>query len=147
MLLVIDNCEHVISSVEAITVALLQSCPGLAVLATSRERLAVAGEAVYPLAPLPVPSAVDLFLQRVGTSPSRATDEQLALVAAICRRLDGIPRSSSPRRAKSIPSWAVLSENDLVIPLAEQQFMYERAKSKITRVEAGHTALISHTRI
>ncbi len=45
---------------------------------------------------------------------------------------------------KSIPSWAVLSETDLVIPPAEQQFMYERAKSKITRVAAGHTALISH---
>ena len=38
----------------------------------------------------------------------------------------------------------MLSETDLVIPPAEQQFMYERAKSKITRVAAGHTALISH---
>ena len=48
---------------------------------------------------------------------------------------------------KSIPSWAVLSDRDLVIPPAEQQFMYERAKSTITRVEAGHTALISHPEI
>jgi len=48
---------------------------------------------------------------------------------------------------KTIPSWAVLSESDLVIPPAEQQFMYERAKSKITRVDAGHTALISHPEV
>jgi pimeloyl-ACP methyl ester carboxylesterase len=48
---------------------------------------------------------------------------------------------------KSIPSWAVLFERDLVIPPAEQLFMYERAKSKITRVEAGHTALISHPEV
>jgi pimeloyl-ACP methyl ester carboxylesterase len=45
---------------------------------------------------------------------------------------------------KTIPSWAVLSSADLVIPPEEQQFMYERAKSKITRVDAGHTALVSH---
>jgi pimeloyl-ACP methyl ester carboxylesterase len=45
---------------------------------------------------------------------------------------------------KSIPSWAVLSTQDLVIPPDEQQFMYDRAKAKITRVEAGHTALVSH---
>jgi pimeloyl-ACP methyl ester carboxylesterase len=45
---------------------------------------------------------------------------------------------------KTIPSWAVLSAADLVIPPDEQQFMYQRAKSKITRVDAGHTALVSH---
>ena len=45
---------------------------------------------------------------------------------------------------KTIPSWAVLSDGDLVIPPDEQQFMYQRAKSKITHVAAGHTALVSH---
>jgi pimeloyl-ACP methyl ester carboxylesterase len=45
---------------------------------------------------------------------------------------------------KTIPSWAVLSANDLVIPPDEQQFMYGRIKAKITRVDAGHTALVSH---
>jgi pimeloyl-ACP methyl ester carboxylesterase len=48
---------------------------------------------------------------------------------------------------KRVPSWAVLSATDLVIPPAEQQFMYDRAKSKITRVEAGHTALVSHPEV
>jgi predicted ATPase/transcriptional regulator with XRE-family HTH domain len=91
MLLVIDNCEHVISAVEAVTVVLVQACPRLAVLATSRERLGVAGEAAYRLAPLPAPSAVDLFVQRSGASLSRTSGEPLELVAAICRRLDGIP--------------------------------------------------------
>ncbi|HEY3674979.1 MAG TPA: alpha/beta hydrolase [Candidatus Tumulicola sp.] len=45
---------------------------------------------------------------------------------------------------KTIPSWAVLSANDLVIPPDEQQFMYGRIKAKVTRVDAGHTALVSH---
>jgi pimeloyl-ACP methyl ester carboxylesterase len=45
---------------------------------------------------------------------------------------------------KSIPSWAVLSTEDLVIPPDEQQYMYDRAKAKITPVAAGHTALVSH---
>lgn len=48
---------------------------------------------------------------------------------------------------KTIPSWAVLSETDLVIPPTEQRFMYERAKSKITPVDAGHTALVSHPEV
>jgi pimeloyl-ACP methyl ester carboxylesterase len=48
---------------------------------------------------------------------------------------------------KSIPSWAVLSDEDLVIPPAEQQFMYQRAKSVISHVRAGHTALISHPEV
>ena len=91
MLLVIDNCEHVISAVEAITAALANSCPQLKVLATSRERLAAADETVYRLAPLPVPNAVDLFVQRSAISLARANVEQLALIGAICRRLDGIP--------------------------------------------------------
>jgi pimeloyl-ACP methyl ester carboxylesterase len=45
---------------------------------------------------------------------------------------------------KTIPSWAVLSANDLVIPPDEQQFMFGRIKAKVTHVDAGHTALISH---
>jgi pimeloyl-ACP methyl ester carboxylesterase len=45
---------------------------------------------------------------------------------------------------KTIPSWAVLSENDLVIPPDEQRFMYGRIKAKVTGVAAGHTALVSH---
>ncbi len=45
---------------------------------------------------------------------------------------------------KTIPSWAVLSAADLVIPPDEQQFMYQRAHSKVTSVDAGHTALVSH---
>ena len=89
MLLVIDNCEHLITAVEAVTMHLLRSCPRLAVLATSRERLGIAGEAVYRLAPLPAPAAVDLFEDRAGFS--RPEDEQRAIVAEICRKLDGIP--------------------------------------------------------
>jgi predicted ATPase/DNA-binding XRE family transcriptional regulator len=91
LLLVIDNCEHVIAGAGAVIAELLGSCPHLAVLATSRERLGIAGESVYRLAPLPVAPAAELFLQRAEIDADRANDEQLAAAAAICRRLDGIP--------------------------------------------------------
>jgi len=91
LLLVIDNCEQVVAGAGAVIADLLGSCPLVAVLATSRERLGVAGESVYRLAPLPGAPALELFAQRAEIDADRATAEQLAAAAAICRRLDGIP--------------------------------------------------------
>ena len=104
-LLVIDNCEHVIDSASKAAAALLSACPYLAVLATSRRPLTVAEEAVYQLPSLAVPdllteaprdvrsySAVGLFLDRAASSGSAPLDDsKVAVVADICRRLDGIP--------------------------------------------------------
>jgi predicted ATPase/transcriptional regulator with XRE-family HTH domain len=109
MLLVIDNCEHLLAAVEAVTVDLLRSCPRLAVLATSRERLGSPGEAVYRLAPLPMSTAVDLFVQRAGLS--RASGEQLAIAAEICRKLDGIPLALELAAAR-VPVFGLTSLRD-----------------------------------
>jgi predicted ATPase/DNA-binding winged helix-turn-helix (wHTH) protein len=106
ILLVLDNCEHLISAAAAFVETLLRVCPSILILATSREPLRVEGEYVYRLAPLDVPSsnatdpqsiyasaAVELFVDRMRAAGSIVTlsASQSQDLATICRRLDGIP--------------------------------------------------------
>ncbi len=103
LLLVLDNCEHVVSACAQLTAGLLQRCPQLRILATSRERLQVTGEVVRKLEPLAVPSsaagtdeihraeAVQMFVARAEAHGVRPAAERLAQVSRICRQLDGIP--------------------------------------------------------
>ncbi|HXM05841.1 MAG TPA: hypothetical protein VN936_00190, partial [Candidatus Acidoferrum sp.] len=106
MLLVFDNCEHLVADVSAAADTLLALCPNITILGTSREPLNIAGEYVYRLPPLPLPenaskrvddaqayAAVDLFVQRAeAADPSAVFDaENLGAVVNIVRRLDGIP--------------------------------------------------------
>jgi predicted ATPase/DNA-binding SARP family transcriptional activator len=107
MLLILDNCEHLIGQAAKLTARLLQAAPELRILVTSREPLMLAGEVVWAVPPLELPglaadpqptalaqfSAVQLFVTRAGTSaPGFRLDESNAqAVAALCRRLDGIP--------------------------------------------------------
>jgi predicted ATPase len=106
LLLVLDNCEHLIEAAATLAETLLAYCPHITILATSRETLRIAGEHVYRVPPLEVPapgwdepehilqySAVELFIARTnaldaGFSP-RA--DELPSIGAICRHLDGIP--------------------------------------------------------
>ncbi len=104
-LLVLDTCEHLVDACAAAAHRLLRSCPALAVLATSRQPLAVAGEVAWPVPPLGVPSAeasladvgeaeaVRLFCDRArAVRPGFDLDRSNASdVAAICRILDGLP--------------------------------------------------------
>lgn len=102
LLLVLDNAEHLVSACAALAAALLESCPELRVLATSREALGVAGEARYHVPSLDLPESDDpkavaaseaaqLFAARAA-APNFALDVAAApLVAAVCRQLDGIP--------------------------------------------------------
>ena len=105
LVLVLDNCEHLVDSVGRLAEGLLRDCPGVRVLATSREALGVAGEQVWPLTSLDLPpraptfdavaasEAVQLFVERArAVQPGFVLDESNAeAVAEICRRLDGIP--------------------------------------------------------
>ncbi|MFD0902438.1 BTAD domain-containing putative transcriptional regulator [Actinomadura sediminis] len=89
-LLVLDNCEHVLDAAASLAGELLGACPGLRVLATSRERLGVDGEALCPVPPLDEPAAVRLFAERAAAArPGFTADD--AAVGAVCRRLDGLP--------------------------------------------------------
>ncbi|WP_338676311.1 BTAD domain-containing putative transcriptional regulator [Streptomyces sp. SCSIO 30461] len=95
MLLVLDNCEHLVAAVAALCERLLEQCPGLTVLATSREPLGVPGEVVRPVGPLPAPMAMRLLADRgAAANPGfriDADDDTAAAAAEICRRLDGLP--------------------------------------------------------
>ncbi|MEV1046744.1 BTAD domain-containing putative transcriptional regulator [Streptomyces sp. NPDC049916] len=95
MLLLLDNCEHVVGAAAALADHLLAHCPQLTVLATSREPLGVPGEFVRPVEPLPDPMALRLLAERgAAARPGFRTDtdeETAAACAEICRRLDGLP--------------------------------------------------------
>ena len=105
-LLVLDNCEHLIAPVARLVAAILQGCPDVSFLCTSRERLAVGNEAVYRLPSLEVPrpsptslkqareyAGVELFVQRATASDREVafSDASAEGIAEICRRLDGMP--------------------------------------------------------
>ena len=103
MLLVLDNCEHVLDGIRPLVESLLRGCPRLVVLATSRTRLGAEGEHVRPVAPLPVPQpsarsdpttpAVALFAERArAVRPDLSLDgDNLGTIVDICRQLDGLP--------------------------------------------------------
>jgi predicted ATPase/class 3 adenylate cyclase len=107
LLLLLDNCEHLIEAAAGLAEQLLGTCRSLQVLATSREALGIQGEATYPVPSLAMPETLDhldveavaaaeavrLFVERaVTTLPSFRLDESnAASVVEICRRLDGIP--------------------------------------------------------
>ncbi|MFF7476260.1 BTAD domain-containing putative transcriptional regulator [Streptomyces sp. NPDC008092] len=94
-LLILDNCEHVIEAAAALAETLLTHCPGLTVLATSREPLGVPGESVRPVEPLAPEQAHRLFEERAAAvrpaTGTGAAPSDPAAVDEICRRLDGLP--------------------------------------------------------
>jgi predicted ATPase/DNA-binding winged helix-turn-helix (wHTH) protein len=105
LLLVLDNCEHVIEAAAKLAQMIVRMCSRTTILATSREILKIEGEHVYRVPPLDVPpqheepdhisghSAVQLFIAttRAWCSDFSPNGESLSAIAAICRRLDGIP--------------------------------------------------------
>ncbi|MCJ7438733.1 MAG: adenylate/guanylate cyclase domain-containing protein [Acidimicrobiia bacterium] len=93
LLLVLDNCEHLISEVRRVVEVILREAPGVSLLVTSREGLRVPGEQLYSVPSLSQDAAIELFLERAATVDSRlilSENDQVA-VAGVCRRLDGIP--------------------------------------------------------
>ncbi|MFP3992464.1 BTAD domain-containing putative transcriptional regulator, partial [Streptomyces sp. E11-3] len=124
LLLVLDNCEHVVEPAARLAQELLSAVPGVRILATSQEPLDISGEQVWSVPPLDLPEptaapdsvrrsgAVQLFAARAtAASPGFAlTDDNAQAVAAICRRLDGIPLAlelaSSRVRVLGVPELA-----------------------------------------
>jgi hypothetical protein len=106
LLIVLDNCEHVVAEASKATAAILRAAPKVNILATSREPLGLRGEAVYRLPSLSVPATPDFSAEdalahgaialfdaraRAVNSHFAITDENAPVVAEVCRRLDGIP--------------------------------------------------------
>ena len=107
LLLVIDNCEHLVSACGSMVVQILTNAPHVKVVATSREPLSVQGEYVQPVPPLDLPAAdaqqslskglqneaIKLFIDRAAAASGgfELTEANLTAVAELCRRLDGLP--------------------------------------------------------
>jgi predicted ATPase/transcriptional regulator with XRE-family HTH domain len=124
LLIVFDNCEHLIFEARRVAGSLLRECPSVALLVTSREVLSVTGERVYRIPPLAVPAervptpdqamkygAVALFADRVKAADARfaVTHENVESVVEICRRLDGLPLALELAAARA----AVLSPKQI----------------------------------
>jgi predicted ATPase/class 3 adenylate cyclase/DNA-binding CsgD family transcriptional regulator len=94
MLVVLDNCEHLLNACAALMMALLEGCPELTLLTTSREPIGVPGEVSWRVPSLSLADeAVELFTDRARRARAdfEITDDNLAAVSEICRRLDGVP--------------------------------------------------------
>lgn len=145
LLLVVDNCEHVLDAAARLIASVQRSCPRVAVLATSRAPLGAPGELIQPIAPLPVPgdeapdaagsAAVRLFADRArAVRPGLdLTGENLAHVAEVCRRLDGLPLAIELAAARM----RALNPADLVARLGDGLQLLTTARS--TAVERHRT--------
>ena len=116
LLIVLDNCEQIIGSCAALCEAILGAAPEVRILATSREPLSCLGEQVFDVPPLALPgegapdasairktAAVELFVERAKglNSDLRLSDDDVAIIARLCRRLDGLPLA-----IEMVASWA-----------------------------------------
>src|SRR5262249_18994130 len=131
LLLVLDNCEHLLDAIARQVDAIEHRCPHVLVLATSRESLGLAGERIVAVPPLGVPArdadveevrraeAVCLFGDRASAAKRdfALTDRNVGVVGVLCRRLDGIPLAIELAAARV----RLLSPEDLVARL-EQRF-------------------------
>jgi class 3 adenylate cyclase len=126
LLIIFDNCEHVLEPVAQLAASILTGAPDVRILATSRQALNIVGEAAHRLPSLPLPEdvagltaeealrygAIVLFADRARTADTRfgLTDSAAPIVAEICRRLDGIPLAIELAAARvkvlSIPNLA-----------------------------------------
>jgi predicted ATPase len=135
LVLVLDNCEHVLAGAAALVARLLGACPGLRVLATSREVLRLSGEHVLAVPPLALPApegpetperlaavaAVRLFADRAAAADAAfaLTAENAPAVAEVCRRLDGLPLAIelAAARVKLLPPDELLARLERRLPL------------------------------
>jgi predicted ATPase/DNA-binding XRE family transcriptional regulator len=158
LLLVLDNLEHLLEVVPEV-ISLLEGCPDLTVLATSRAPLRVRGEQEYPVGPLRVPdptrtpllqevsgaAAVELFVERArAASPSfDLTDSNAAAVAAICWRLDGLPLALelAAARARFLGPTALLSRLDRALEAGGARDLPERQRTMRATLDWSHDLL------
>jgi predicted ATPase/class 3 adenylate cyclase len=152
LVLVLDNCEHLVEPVGRLAEGLLRDCPGVQILATSREALGVAGEQVWPLHALEPPArvstvdeiraspAVELFVARArAVQPGFVLDDTNAdAVAEICRRLDGIPLAVELAAARV----TIMTPTDIAARLDQRfQLLTGGRRSAAERHQTLHAAI------
>jgi predicted ATPase/DNA-binding XRE family transcriptional regulator len=152
MLLVVDNCSHVVATVGQICSALLESCPHLSILASSRELLRVPGESVYVVPALALPhdedqvessAAVRLFVE--ATARGYDVDGQLDQVARVVRRLEGMPLAielaAAQTNVMTIEELATELETSFVILRGGSRTASPRQQSMYGAIEWSHDLL------
>ena len=166
-LLVFDNCEHVLETVTPLIAEILQKCPGVRILATSRGMLDVPGEVTWRVPPLSLPSlaesfsierhnqfdAVRLFLDRARRARPNfeLTNENGPAVAEICSRLDGLPLAIelAAARAKSLMPQQILSglDNSLRMLTGGSRLVLPRQQTLEASIAWSHDLLDEPERI
>jgi predicted ATPase/DNA-binding winged helix-turn-helix (wHTH) protein len=161
MLLLLDNCEHVIGAVASLAAAVLSATPDISILATSREPLGVAGEREYRLGPLSSPqpssrptaaeaatfSAVQLFVERATAvvEDFMLTDANAPLVGEICRRLDGLPLAiefAAPRvEALGVEGLAAHLDDSLPLSAVRRRTAVPRHRTMRTVIDWSYDLL------
>jgi predicted ATPase/DNA-binding SARP family transcriptional activator len=161
MLVILDNCEHVLEGTSELAYRLVQAGEAVCVLATSRERLRVAGEAIYDLPALDLPDraeamspedllpldAVHLFVDRAQAARSnfRLETENAAAIVGICRRLDGIPLAlelaAARLRTLSVTSVAAQLQNRFRLPGSSDHSHPERQRTLESLIEWSYELL------
>jgi predicted ATPase/DNA-binding winged helix-turn-helix (wHTH) protein len=153
LLLILDNCEHVIAEAARVAETLMRSCPRLSILASSRERLAIAGESIVRVPSLPAPdasgtltaarageyAAVRLFVERASALGGFAlNDANAATVGSICQRLDGIPLAIE----LAVPRLRVLSLEQLARGLDERfRLLTAGSRTALPRQQTLHALI------
>ncbi|HUS44320.1 MAG TPA: adenylate/guanylate cyclase domain-containing protein [Ilumatobacteraceae bacterium] len=159
ILLLLDNCEQIITATAGLCRDLLMACPNLHVLATSRERLGVAGEALYRVPSLSLPDesatveeayghdSVRLFSERsrLASSEFSVTPDNVAAVVSICRHLDGIPLALelAAARTRSLSPAQILdrlSERFRLLTAADRN-AEGRQRTLLSTIEWSHDLL------
>jgi predicted ATPase/transcriptional regulator with XRE-family HTH domain len=125
LLLVLDNCEHLVERCADLVRTLRQRCRCVRVLATSREPLGIDGEVVWRLRPLDAEDAAQLFVERARAQHGAALVEDAAAVLQVCRRLDGLPLAIELAAARV----GVLSPSEMLAHL-EDRFALLRRTSR-----------------
>jgi predicted ATPase/DNA-binding SARP family transcriptional activator len=166
-LLVLDNCEHLVAACATLAQTLLQACPRLSILATSREPLGVQGEVVLALPGLPVPDAdapsdleslqhfdaVRLFLHRVRAANPTLTLRDLSPVhvVRICRRLDGMPLAielaAARARALTVEQIAVRLDDRFRLLTAGSRTALPRQQTLWATIDWSHELLTEPERV
>ncbi|TCJ20197.1 hypothetical protein E0L93_02075 [Rubrobacter taiwanensis] len=161
LLLILDNCEHLVDAAARLTDALLRACPKLRVLATSREPLGVSGEMVWTVPPLSLPDAdaqptaerlmqteaVRLFVERARSRLPRfeLNEENGAAVAAVCRKLAGIPLAIELAAARTgalaVEQVAQRLENSLGLLTGGARMLDPRHRTMRATLEWSHELL------
>jgi len=152
LLIVLDNCEHVLAEAAAAASAIVRSCPGVSVLATSREPLGVPGERVMALQPLDLDDAMSLFASRAADSDGDFVldDASEAAVAAICTNVDRLPLAieltAARTRAFSAQQLAELLDSRFGLVSAAQRGRPQRQLSMHAAVDWSFELLFDDER-